>query len=266
MNYNKNMFIYNFKNLHLAHKVNNITMPKDMLNRHVHPFYEIFYLVKGYVTFNIETKVKVLKEGDLVIMPAGTFHHAEVDKKTYYERYVINFTEEHSYNFLLDKIKTEGWFAKNIKNLSYIFDNLDNYHKELTEEEFYVIAIGELNKILISALKGEKQLFSEKDELFSKIIKYIDEHIEENFTIQTLCDEFYYSKTFLNELFNKHVRCPVMKYIKQKKIAYAHELILAGEKKNVAAKRIGFKDYSTFYRQYRAIIGSQFEYTNSKKI
>ena len=141
---------------------------------------------------------------------------------------------------------------------------MDDYIEKFSNEEFYVLAISELNKILVTALKGEKQLFSEKDELFSKITKYIDKHIEENITIQKLCAEFHYSKTFLNELFNKHVHCPLMKYVKQKKIAYAHKLIMAGEKKNVAAERIGYTDYSTFYRQYREFVGMQIEKKQKK--
>ena len=199
-------------------------------------------------------------------MPAGTFHYADVGPEEDYERYVLNFSDNHSYKFLTTKIKEEGFFCRNLKELAYIFENMDEYITKFSKEEFYILAISELNKILVTTFKGEKQLFSEKDELFSKIVAYIDEHIEQDFTIQTLCDEFHYSKTFITELFNKHVHCPVMKYIKQKKIAYAHELILAGEKKNIAAKRIGFNDYSTFYRQYNAIINSQIENKKTKKI
>lgn len=251
------MFRYDFKNLHFSHKINKITLPNDMFDKHIHPFHEIYYLVKGNVTLNIESKAKVLKEGDLIIIPAGTYHYAAVETGADYERYIINFEDVHSFKFLTDKIKNQSEVCINMKHLSYIFESFDNYYTELTNEEFYVYTIAEINKLLITAFKGEQQHLSEKDEIFSKIVNYIDEHIEENFTINSICDEFHYSKSFITELFKKHMHCPLMKYIKQKKITYAHKLILAGEKKGEVAKRIGFNDYSTFYRQYHTIIGSQ---------
>ena len=106
------MFRFDLNKLHISHKINTTTLPRDMFDKHIHPFHEIYYLVKGNVTFNIETKTKVLEEGDLIIMPAGTYHYAEVNPGSDYERYVINFSDEHSYKFLLDKMKTEDIFCK----------------------------------------------------------------------------------------------------------------------------------------------------------
>ena len=55
------------------------------------------------------------------------------------------------------------------------------------------------------------------------------------------------------------MRTTIMKYIRIKKIIYAHKLILNGEKKSIAARTVGFDEYSTFYRCYTQIIGKTTE-------
>ena len=44
-------------------------------------------------------------------------------------------------------------------------------------------------------------------------------------------------------------------YVNQKRILYAKKLIESGVTASVAAERVGFGDYSAFYRAYVKIIG-----------
>ena len=47
----------------------------------------------------------------------------------------------------------------------------------------------------------------------------------------------------------------LMEYIKRKKILLAGELIASGTKPTAAAQKLGFAEYSTFFRLYKKYLG-----------
>ena len=61
--------------------------------RHVHPYYEIFYLLNGDCTFFIDHNIYKLSRGDLVIVPAGTIHKSTFPTQGYSDRFVVCFRE-----------------------------------------------------------------------------------------------------------------------------------------------------------------------------
>lgn len=58
-----------------------------------------------------------------------------------------------------------------------------------------------------------------------KIINYIDEHISEKITAETLCKAFYMSKVTLYNLFSQYYDTSVAEYIRTKKLSLAKKLI-----------------------------------------
>ena len=72
--------------------------------------------------------------------------------------------------------------------------------------------------------------------------------------MQTLSDEFHYSKSFITVEFKRQMKIPIMQYVRSKKIIAAHHMILSGTKKHEAAEMFGFETYSTFYRAYKKFI------------
>ena len=66
---------------------------------------------------------------------------------------------------------------------------------------------------------------------------------------------FFISKYYLCHLFRKHTGVTVLAYLNSKRIAMAHHLISKGEPPTEVAYRVGFQDYSTFYRAYKKETG-----------
>jgi AraC-like DNA-binding protein len=70
-----------------------------------------------------------------------------------------------------------------------------------------------------------------------------------------LAKRFFVSKYYLCRAFKKHNGISVHGYVNQKRVMYAKQLIESGETASSAAYRVGFGDYSAFYRAYVKIVG-----------
>ena len=101
------------------------------------------------------------------------------------------------------------------------------------------------------------------DKRTNREVKHIDENIREPITLDSLAENFNFSKSYISNEFRKAMKIPIMQYVRAKKIIAAHRLILNGEKKRVVAEMFSFDDYSTFYRSYVKVMG--FSPTDIKK-
>ena len=108
--------------------------------------------------------------------------------------------------------------------------------------------------ILLSVSAGEG-IACDEDELGSRVIKYLNGNIEKDISLDKLARHFFVSKYYLCRAFKKHNGISVHGYINRKRVMYAKQLIESGETASGAAYRVGFGDYSAFYRAYVKLIG-----------
>ena len=66
---------------------------------------------------------------------------------------------------------------------------------------------------------------------------------------------FFVSKFYLCRAFKARFGISVHEYITTKRIMLSRQLISAGETASAAAYKVGFGDYSSFYRAYRKVVG-----------
>lgn len=92
------------------------------------------------------------------------------------------------------------------------------------------------------------------DQLFA-VIAYINSHLSETMSVESLCQRFFISRSQLNRLFRKMTGASVWDYVVAKRLMYAKMLLEAGETPAVACQKCGFNDYSPFYRAYKARYG-----------
>lgn len=249
------MFSFVCKDIDFAHKLDKPSSPTEEYYKHIHPFNEILFLVRGNVDYTVESETRRLSEGDVVFIPSGKYHFATIDFSEAYERYVCKFPDSFVPDFIRQKMLTSSSFFCDNSLLSVMFNQFDAYHKNYTEEEQYVMFSSEIRKILIM-LCHNAQSVSKHDDFIEQLIRYIDNNLTGHITISSLAEEFHYSKSFINNEFKKHLKIPIMQYVRSKKIIAAYQMILGGMKKNEAAEMFGFETYSTFYRAYKKLIGN----------
>ena len=238
--------------------------PARVDNNHCHDFYEILYVIRGSGKYVVEGSEFSVRPRTLMLFRPFVYHYVKLDEGAY-ERAVIHFSKSSipaPALSLLERLTEDSDGSGNYYPPSAISDSLisafDRFEvaAALPEEErtaFFKVVLAEI-VILISASKGELMLNNE-EELGARVIRYLNGRIEHNVNLDKLAKRFFVSKYHLCRAFKKHNGISVHGYLVQKRIAYAKQLIESGETASGAAYKVGFGDYSAFYRAYVKIVG-----------
>ena len=255
----------------IASKIENVysgsrttTAGEFLCEFHCHDNWEIYIYLEGDVTYYVEDKVYTMKLGDVIVIPPGKMHQSVVsipDGKRY-ERIVLNLNPSyinneidadedlkgkyiryiHQYNFLLNYDDDDFIFIKNLAMQIIQTSQEENYRKTMLNAFIYSIG----SKFDNPSHSNTPHV----DSLISEVIQYINQHYIEQLSLDTICEEFYVSKFYLNRRFKEYTKLTIYDYILSKRIALARRLIRSGVTANETAEKCGFGDYSTFYRAF----------------
>jgi AraC-like DNA-binding protein/mannose-6-phosphate isomerase-like protein (cupin superfamily) len=255
---------------------------------HHHDFYECYLFISGDVTYQIEGKIYYLKPGDIILINSKELHQAIINNKDIvYERIVLWMSK--SFLKKLSDSKTdltlcfESKGKKNVlrtdfetqKNIRLVLNKIISLQqsKGFGYELLYTAYITELMVYInnIAVMKDvDLNVDIEKSNLIDGIIDYIINHLEEDITVDELAEYCYLSKFHLLREFKKHTGTTIHRYIVQKKLILAKELILNQMSIMDVYKKCGFGDYSNFFRAFKNEYGvtpKQFyEIMNKKRL
>ncbi len=241
------------------------SVPENMNSRHCHDRYEILYVAEGEGKYNVEGIEYTVGPRTLMVFPPLSYHCVSIKAGCTYNRFVINFSED----AILDDAK--GAFEK-IKERSHalgayftpdaisdkIVSIIERFETagavdEEGRELYQRLLLSEL--VLLLSLESSEIRLRDEGELGARVIKYLNQNMDLDITLDHLAKRFFVSKYYLCRAFKKYNGVSVHGYINRKRIMYAKQLIEAGEPASVAAYKVGFGDYSAFYRAYVKIIG-----------
>ena len=242
---------------------------------HYHEFYKIIYLVDGKVDYKVEGKTYHLKPHDFVLVGANVIHKPEIDSVAPYERYIVYLSEK-----FLSEENERG------ESLKYCFAEAERLQNRVVhfEPESYEQLVGCLMRMeQIERQKEEymgdlllKSAFLEFMVLFNRnvvrqpkayittaayhgkvidVITYIQKHLTEDINVDVLARQCYISKYYLMRQFKEATGYSIHQYINEKRIQAARRMILSGMPASKACYECGFKDYSTFARRFKMIVG-----------
>ena len=238
-----------------------VDTPKpNAFHKHMHNGYELLYFVKGDAEYIIEGSTYRLRAGDLLFIHPRKFHYLKPLSDAVYERFVIHFS--------LDKLPPElQELTENMREIYRIergslADRFFGTWKEVetlfTREEMNEYLYSSLVAILlyVKYLPNENKISPIRtDPTLENILRYIDSHPEEQLTAESLAAKFYMSSSWIVHSFRKSLGISLMQYIQKKRVLYAENLILNGALPTDVAKQCNYESYSTFYRQYKKILG-----------
>ena len=234
--------------------------PEDIFSVHTHTAYELLYFVGGDASYIIENNKYKLTKGDLVIVRPMSYHLVKIDSPIDYERYDILFDERDIGKDFVDLIP-EGVEVVNLsKNrvADGIFKRLDYYRAALDGEGFarmLPMLIKELILNLSLGNAGSLAEFSAGNETVSAALGIINENL---FTIEGIGEvakKLFVSESYLYRIFKREMFSTPKKYINDKRLLAAREMIRIGESPLLASERCGYRDYSAFYRAYVKFFG-----------
>ena len=241
---------------------------------HTHDYYEIYFFMEGDVSIEIGQKEYPLKYGDVVVLPPGLPHHALIhDEKVPYRRFVFWLTvgylnrlmeEGQAYGYLMQLVKTREEYI--FHNDEIIFNAIQTKVFHLLEEIYanrfgkeakIALCVGDLvlhlNRVVYDQRHERSDL--EEQKLSERIIEYIENHLEEDLSLDRLAGEFYVSKFHIAHLFKDNMGMSIHQYILKKRLEACREAIRNRTKISEVYFLFGFKDYSGFYKAFKKEYG-----------
>ena len=236
---------------------------------HSHEYYEFYFFLEGEVTMFYSDSSHRMKNGDMVIIPPGMQHHVQIhDPAVPYRRVVFWITKSflsklsvHSEEFLFLTGKADdSGFAWHFNEVTFNTVQRKIFHviEEIFSNRFgrrMAVALGIndlllfLNRTVYESLHPERYGKSEKN-LDRNLIRYIEEHINEDLRLDTLSELFFVSKYHISHLFKDKMGISLHQYILKKRLSMSKDALINGRKPSEVFREYGFSDYSVFYRAF----------------
>ena len=239
---------------------------------HHHDFYEVYFFVSGNVQYNIESRSYLMTPGDILLISPMELHQPvfEKDHKDY-ERIVLWINKS-----FLEQFSIPG------QDLSVCFDTsmpghtnllrpdgtlrqliafqLDQLIQESDSDEYcsQVNAFCYLAQILVEINRMARQQSRDtdtkiaSDSMVYSVMNYINEHYSEELSLDFLANRFFISKYHLSREFLRVMGTSVHRYVIQKRLAMAKQMMSEGMPSTEVYQHCGFGDYSNFYRAFKA--------------
>lgn len=243
------------------------------MEAHYHDFYEVFCFIDGDVDYWVEGSVYHLKPGDILLINPTELHKpiARTDSGNY-ERIVLWINK--SYLSEIENGIFETCFDaklsshKKILRLtsaqkSEMFSLLGSFIKEYYTEDFankpcaygillQIMAL--LNRISLASTSSASEKYRTST-LIAEVLSYINEHYGEDLYLDKLSKHFFISKYYLSHEFSKAVGTSIYRYIMLKRLNIARGMLYDGISPGQVSQLCGFKDYTVFFRAFKAEYG-----------
>ena len=257
--------------------IKEITKPQEALSLHKHAYYQIYYLKSGKLIHHLASGSAQLKARDVFIIPPNLPHYIEtVSKDVCF--YSISFMPE----FLTEIIRSNVFVGDFIHCLTGLSEGGVEAGLTLRPEdigladvlvskimlEFSSDRMGKdaLIKTALSLLltvfarayldeRFESIRFASEREAILHCLGYVKNHLAEPMALTEMAQRTAMSKSAFCENFRKITGETFHDYLCRERVEAAAALIKSGKLVFEAAMAVGYKDISTFYRNFKKHFG-----------
>ncbi len=244
--------------------------PREIILHH-HDFYEIYFFLSGNVQYNIESRSYLLSPGDILLINPMELHQPIFGgEQQSYERIVLWINKQFLEGLGLPGQELAACFDSNrpghtnllftegIKRQLLVFQ-LEQLMEALEKEDPYaeIYALSYLVQVLVQINRLAQQVQRNEtvkvaaDSVVYYILTYINEHYNEELSLDFLANKFFISKYHLSREFQRLVGTSVHRYIVMKRLVMAKQMMSDGMSSSVVYQHCGFGDYSNFYRAFK---------------
>lgn len=243
---------------------------------HTNEGHELYLLLKGDVSFNIDGHLYKLEPYDLLLINNREIHKTIINSNIPYERIYIYINPDILSRMTFDKYSLLQIF-ENTKfgmrnkisrdlvlenDIPKLFEELYKWSKSTLPEQ-NVMMFSILIQLIVKV--GNLLPYDELDEKIKDaanydgkiylILNYISSNLNKKINLDELENKFHINKYYFCHQFKKVTGFTFTEYINFKKITLAKDLLLNGCSINTVYINLGFQDYSNFYRVFKKIAG-----------
>jgi AraC-like DNA-binding protein len=209
-----------------------------------------------------------LQKGDVVIIPPGVSHRPLLPEHMAepYRRDVMWLSQEFISSMLHlmpgenngepHLLRTAGtrW-----EFLAELFRNgvRENERQDLGWEE---AVLGNAIQILVNIRRALNDRTAdsprvEQPELLDRVMAYVEAHLAQKITLADVAKHFWVSQSTISQTFRNKMGVSFYRCVTQRRLIAAKTLILQGLPLEHINEKVGFTDYSTFYRAFKQEFG-----------
>lgn len=242
------------------------------MSYHYHEFDKLILLLGGRVTYVVEGVTYFLRPWDVLLVQHNLIHKPIIDPVEPYERVVIWLDREwlaarsdpgEALDNCFDIARERGFHLLRTdaeRRLQYM-QSIQRLEEAVRSEEFGSARLADtlcqqlliaVNRDILRSRTAQEETDSYRlDPKMEEVLKYIAAHLEEDLSVDVLARQFYISRYYLMHRFKDVTGYTVHRYINQKRLLRAGELIRSGVPVMKAAEQSGFSEYSTFLRAFQ---------------
>ncbi len=275
---NKNFDLTYYKNAEEGIHVQCIENSLEASKPHTHNYFQIYYISKGTLYHVTENGSLRLSRGDMFIIPPGRVHNIEkVEDALFY-----------TFSFTAESLRPHGALSPVLHFLKAIEEDEVRLSVPTREEELLLVetvmekmcaefterrvGYGEMLRsyavVLLTVLARNYYAVSDSCPKASdsrSMILYALEYINENYTdaltLEEMCRRSAMSKSSFCKLFASVTGSGFKEYLNSCRIKGSLKYIKADYSIGAIYALVGYSDFSTFYRNFKRIMGcSPMEY------
>lgn len=249
-----------------------VTYANDLVQLHSHIFYEILFCRNNCgAEYLVGAERFRLQKGDIVLVPPGVSHRPLLPETMTapYIRDVLWVSQEMT--GLIRKILPPET-PERLENGSLLrtagtkWEYLgDMIHTGVSEAEnkgtgWEAVVIGNTVSLLTQLKRafsdaGTAAMRAEAPELLERAIAYIEDNLAGKITLSDTAHHLYVSESTISQTFRRRMGVSFYRCVTQRRLIAAKTLILQGIPLEQVGERVGFGDYSGFYRAFRQEYG-----------
>jgi len=248
------------------------SLPK--VDVHSHDYYEFYFFLEGNVEMQIGEKLYPVRYGDIMLIPPHLPHRPIIkSQETSYRRFVFWISQEYcnhllqsspDYAYIMQHVEIEKHYIFHTDQIAFnaVQSKLLRLLEEMRSNKFgrdaqIAICINDL-VLNLNRLAYEQNTPKRKNPeymLYQQLEAYIEEHIEEDLSLETLAKKFFVSKYHIAHVFKDNIGLSIHQYISKKRLNHCRDAISGKMSITEAYHMYGFGDYSSFYRAFKKEYG-----------
>ena len=227
---------------------------------------EISLVVAGKASFECDRIKHTLVPGDLVVKNAGVLHSEFSSPEEGFEQYCLGISGVKADGMPPNTLVPEGISPVMPTGNAYEYlKSMTAYLYEISSDK--TIKSSELtrqaienelsliNMMIMNAVEISEQ--SSHSKLVADVMDYIDSHVADSMSLDTLAKQFYVSSYHLAHKFKDEVGCTVNQYILNRKLGEAQErLVFSTDPIKQIAADCGYTNLQYFYSVFKKNTGN----------
>lgn len=239
---------------------------------HTHRFYELVYCQSNSGSeYLVGSTRHRLQRGDIVLIPPNVVHAAVIPESRTepFRGYTLRISSYcvdllcNAYPFFRQFDSSKGHV---LHTAGTVWEHLNSLFRESVVEcearnpGWDSATMGIVTLLLtlivrISLITSESAVDEKKPELLEQILDYVENFMSEKITLEDVARRFWVSQSTVTHLFNNKMGVSFYKYVTKRRLVEAKNLIHENLPMEKIATKVGFTDYSAFYRAFKREFG-----------